>query len=63
MNKTTDPRVDSTEIPTDEAVKLALMRTARLHHDMLSAVTAILRVVLVIGGILVAVRIADNLFM
>ena len=56
-----DRSTNQVGIPTDDDLKLTLMRTARLHHDFLTVVITILRVVLVLGGIVVAIRIADGL--
>lgn len=61
MIQTTDtPRADQT--PPDDELKRTLMATAGLHHQLLTVVMTILRIVLVLGGIIVAVRLADSLF-
>jgi hypothetical protein len=62
MNQTTDPQVDKTGIPTDDELRLALVRTAGLHHQLLTIVMTVIRLVLVLGGIVVAVRVADGIF-
>jgi hypothetical protein len=53
----------NTPIPTDDEFKQSLMKSAELQHQFLTVVMAIVRVVIVIGGIVVAVQIADRLTM
>jgi len=47
-------------VPNDDDLK-PLMATARLHHQLLTVMIAVVRVVLVLGGIIVAIRVADGL--
>ena len=48
-------------VPNDDELKQSLMATARLHHQLLTVMIAVVRVVLVLGGIIVAIRVADGL--